>query len=71
MEHNMEETTVQRIEYPISIDEKNRRAGSPRRSVSNCPMSSAECQAEEYNHATGISVYEYELKSHVTNEDFL
>jgi len=35
--------------------------------ASNHPIFSAKCQTEEHNYITGISVYEYELKS--ANED--
>jgi len=60
MEYNMEGTTVRGIGYPVPVDEKSRLPST----VSKQPQaSSAECQAEEHGHTTGISVYEYEYKT--------
>jgi len=49
----MEGTTVRGIGYPVPVDEKSRLPST----VSKQPQaSSAECQAEEHGHTTGISV---------------
>jgi len=57
MEH-MEENMVQRIGYPLPVDERSGRVDSSR-STSDHLMFSVECQAEERNLATGISIYKF------------
>jgi len=56
--HNIEEITMQGYGHPA--EERNERAESPRLSGSNRSMSITECQAEEYSHAIGTLVREYE-----------
>jgi hypothetical protein len=44
----MKEIMVREIGHSVFVDERNERVGSPQQLVNNCPMSLAECQAEEH-----------------------
>jgi len=60
MKHNMEETTVQGIAYPVPVNERSERVTL---TLSKQPLNILSGQPEEHRYAIEISIYEYEFKS--------
>jgi len=58
----MEEIRTQRIEYPISVNVRDKKVGCLQ-SVSNCSIFSGISGSGSYYIAIGILVYEYEWKA--------